>query len=113
MAKRVVTVLVDDLDNVETDEITTVPFSFDGRSYEIDLAPGNREKFEAAIAPYIQAGRSAGKVKSVATSGAKRPARTDKAQLDAMRSWARANGYEVSDRGRLSKEVQEAYHAAS
>ena len=30
-----------------------------------------------------------------------------------MRRWARANGYNVSDRGRISAEVQAAYHAST
>ena len=30
-----------------------------------------------------------------------------------VREWARANGHEVSDRGRISKSVMQAYQAAN
>jgi hypothetical protein len=30
-----------------------------------------------------------------------------------IREWARANGYQVSDRGRISTEIQEAYAKAN
>ena len=33
--------------------------------------------------------------------------------LGAVREWARSNGYKVSDRGRISAEVQEAYDKAN
>ncbi len=34
----------------------------------------------------------------------------DREQNQAIRVWARKNGYEVSDRGRIPSEVVEAYH---
>jgi hypothetical protein len=37
----------------------------------------------------------------------------DSNQLAKIREWARANGHQVSDRGRISIAVQEAYHAAN
>ena len=33
--------------------------------------------------------------------------------VGAIREWARANGYDISDRGRISTEVQEAYEKAN
>ncbi|MFG0221317.1 Lsr2 family DNA-binding protein, partial [Streptococcus suis] len=33
-------------------------------------------------------------------------------ELARMREWGRENGYQVSDRGRVSREVQDAYAAA-
>ena len=114
MARVVTTVLVDDLEGEEGDSVDTVMFGFDGASYEIDLSEGNREKMAAALAPYIRAGRSTGgRRKSRNGAGPNSsPERTDKEQLDAIRSWARANGHEVSDRGRISKSVRDAYEAA-
>ncbi|MGW3991967.1 Lsr2 family DNA-binding protein [Amycolatopsis sp. NPDC004772] len=29
-----------------------------------------------------------------------------------MRTWARANGYEIADQGRIAKTVIEAYHSS-
>lgn len=114
MAKRVVTVFVDDLDKTESDDVATVPFSFDGVSYEIDLAGGNRDKLAAALAPYIEAGRSVGGRRRTAkpSTAGRGPARPDRAQTQAIREWARANGHDVSDRGRISEEVRAAFQAA-
>jgi hypothetical protein len=36
----------------------------------------------------------------------------DREQTAAMREWARANGYDVSSRGRIPTEIQDAYHKA-
>ena len=40
-------------------------------------------------------------------------AKPDKNQLGAVRAWARENGHKVSDRGRVSQEVLDAYKAAN
>ena len=44
---------------------------------------------------------------------AKKPARSSRDQTAAIREWARANGHEVSDRGRISKSVMQAYQTAN
>jgi nucleoid-associated protein Lsr2 len=61
------------------------------------------------LAAYVAAGRRVGGAQRVGRSVA---ARTDKDQLDAMRRWARENGYEVSSRGRISNVIRNAYNAA-
>lgn len=38
--------------------------------------------------------------------------KASKEQLTAVREWARANGHDVSDRGRIKAEVFEAFEAA-
>jgi hypothetical protein len=43
---------------------------------------------------------------------APQPARRDKEQLEAIRTWARENGYEVSNRGRIKAEIEQAYNEA-
>lgn len=99
---------MDDLEGEEGNSVDTVMFGFDGASYEIDLSEGNREKMAAALAPYIKAGRSTGGRRKPRNGGGPNssPARTDKEQLDAIRAWARNNGHEVSDRGRIAQSVR-------
>lgn len=53
------TIKVDDLDGSEG-EIGTVPFSFGGRDYEIDLSVANLDKLSELLMPYIKAGRAVG-----------------------------------------------------
>jgi len=41
-----------------------------------------------------------------------KPAGLDREQTAAIRAWARQNGHDVSDRGRIAKAVVEAFQAA-
>ncbi len=109
MAKTVVT--TDDLDGSPNAE--TVTFSFDGRSFEIDLSKKGRVALEKAMRPYIDAARSVGgRGGRGATAGRSRGRRTSSVDLAAVRAWAAENGIAVSDRGRISGSVLEQYQAA-
>ena len=105
MAKSVV--IVDDID--QSSNAQTVTFAFDGQHYEIDLSKRNRQALEKALKPYIQAGRRAS-----GTVRASRPRRApaQKHDLAAIRAWAREQGHEVSDRGRIPQSVIQEYQAA-
>lgn len=106
MARRTVVVLTDDLTGEESPSIRTVAFSFDGASYEIDLAKASVDQFAEALAPYIKAGRRVGGVKRAAGQ------KSDSDRLAAIREWANSQGIEVAQRGRIKAEVVEAYEAA-
>lgn len=111
MAQR--TVLVDDLNGETADE--TVTFALDGVSYEIDLSEANVQKLRDVLAPYVGQARKAGEGRS---SGPGRPrARTSprparSGNTAEIREWAKANGYQVSERGRIPAPIQEAYDKA-
>jgi Lsr2 len=109
MATQTVTSLVDDLDGSTADR--TVSFSLDGASYEIDLSKRNATAFEKALAPFVASARKAGRSRPVSRVRRAAVQHTDKEQLQAIRDWARQNGYEVASRGRISLAIQEAYHA--
>lgn len=107
--------LVDDLD--ETEGATTRDFAIDGVSYEIDLNDKNAAKLRKALEPFIAAGRkvSFGAPKKRMTAPRRSapsslPGRGD--QMNAIREWARANGKKVSDRGRIPRDVQDAFAKA-
>nr|WP_260165007.1 Lsr2 family protein [Terracoccus luteus] len=97
----------DDIDGGPAD--STIQFSYQGTQYEIDLSRKNEEKLIAALDPFTSRARKTGGRRSSAKSPA---AKTDKNQLQVIREWARANGHKVSDRGRISQEVQDAYNAS-
>ena len=101
MAQKVSIVLVDDIDGTDAEE--TVSFALDGRDYEIDLNSKNVAKLRDALAPYVGHARRAGGRKRGRTGG---PSPAD------IRSWARENGFDVPDRGRVSQQVRDAYVAA-
>ena len=107
MAQRVEVVLIDDLDGGTAAE--TVTFALDGVSYEIDLSDKNAKKLRADLANWTGHARRAGNVRSASRRRGGAAKRTD---LSAVREWARANGHAVSDRGRISAEVQAAYDKA-
>jgi hypothetical protein len=110
MAQKHIVQLIDDLDGVEAAE--TVEFALDGTRYEIDLSADNAAKFRDALAVYIaNARRSSRPGPRVGTNRVK-PQRTDREQTSAIREWARNNGHQVGEKGRIPSQVLEAYHSA-
>ncbi len=106
MAQRVHVVLEDDLDGSSADE--TVMFGLDGASFEIDLSSKNATKLRDALAKYVGAGRrTAARGRKASGRG-----RAGDSNASAVREWARANGYQVSDRGRVPADIKAAYEAA-
>jgi hypothetical protein len=113
MAQKVTVTLVDDIDGSEAEE--TLEFGLDGVSYQIDLSGGNAEKLREILSDYVDharrsGGRKRGPGRAVAGARAVRAASPDRDQNQAIREWARKKGFKVSDRGRIPKEVTEAYH---
>ncbi len=109
MAKTVVT--TDDIDGSPNAE--TVTFSFDGRSFEIDLSKKSRTALEKALKPYIDAARPVGGRNTRGGGSTRgRSRRSSSVDLAAVRAWAAENGIAVSDRGRISASVLEQYQAA-
>jgi hypothetical protein len=105
MAQKVHITLEDDLDGGDASE--TVAFALDGRSYEIDLNAKNAKALREALARYVAAGRRAGG----RTAGAKRRTQVGTSARE-IRDWARSNGRQVPDRGRIPSDVREAFEAA-
>ena len=116
MARKVQVILSDDLDDsISADE--TVSFALDGTTYEIDLSEKNANEMRDVLGKYVTAARkvssrgtrASGAGRSRATGGG---GRMDREQAGAIREWARKNGHEVSDRGRIPASVVEAFEAA-
>ncbi|MHB1613040.1 MAG: histone-like nucleoid-structuring protein Lsr2 [Actinomycetes bacterium] len=115
MAQRTQVLLIDDLDGGDADE--TVTFALDGVTYEIDLNESNADKLRDVFAPWVSAarrvgGRAAGRGRAKPRARAAAPASSGNLNPD-IRTWARASGYEISDRGRIPGGVIEAYHEAN
>lgn len=107
MAQKVNIVLVDDLDGSDATE--TVSFALDGTTYEIDLNDGNARALREALSGYVGHARK--------VTGSRRGRRTSTAAGGAsakdVRAWARANGHDVPERGRIPADVRSAYDAAN
>jgi Lsr2 len=115
MAQKTIVTLVDDLTGEVAENISTVEFALDGRTYQLDLTDENSTKLHDVLSRYVNAAR---KIGGRRRSGA-RPGRAIKASgrapgynretLRSIREWAKKNGYHVSDRGRLPAEVLQAW----
>jgi Lsr2 len=114
MAKQTLTRLTDDLDGTEA--VEEVIFAVRGTEYEIDLNAKNLAAFDKALEKFIKGARRVPHTRSTrAPRGSVRPRSKGSARKDnvaGIREWARAAGYEVSSRGRISATIREAYEAA-
>lgn len=109
MAQRTVVVMTDDLTGGEATQ--TVHFSLDSSDYVIDLNDKNAAGLRADFDKYVEVAR----LYKPATSGSRGRGKAKAAEPDtaAVREWARDNGFEVSDRGRVSSKIRDAYLAAN
>jgi len=108
MAQKVNIILIDDIDG--SDAVETVAFGLDGTNYEIDLNESNAAALRDALAPYVGHGRKVGAAQRRRRSGGAPAA--GGASAKEIREWARANGHDVPDRGRIPADVRSAYDAA-
>lgn len=109
VAQKVQILLVDDLDGGEAAE--TVEFALDGTSYEIDLSEKNATALRSALAVYVAESRKVASGRRGAAKTKQRGSATGPAASE-VREWARSNGWDVPERGRVSADVRKAYDAA-
>jgi hypothetical protein len=108
MAKRTHVVLIDDLngETIKDGKGGTITFGLEGVEYAIDLSDKNAEKLRAALADYIAVATRVGRM--TGTRGQRTQAGPSAREV---RDWARSNGYQVPDRGRIPTEVRRAFDA--
>jgi uncharacterized membrane protein YgcG len=126
VAQKTVVSLIDDLDG-ESEAEETVEYALDGVTYEIDLSSDHAERLREVFAPYVAAARrTGGRARSGTTrtgtssrrrsssggGGASSAGGRGREALKAIRDWAKSGGWSLSDRGRLPRDVVEAYDAA-
>lgn len=111
MARRTMLVLEDDLDATPAQHQVT--FTFEGVAYEIDLNEEHYAELQESMAPWISHARRVSGRRSTskrATSGSNGGSGSPSATE--IREWARAEGMEVSERGRVPANVRTAYEEA-
>ena len=110
MAQKIQTLFIDDIDGGEAEG--TVRFGLDGREYEIDLSTKNAAALRKALAKYVDAARRIpGTSRGPSRSG--RRAGDGAADSTAVRVWAKSQGIEVKDRGRVPAEIVRKFKAAT
>lgn len=110
MARKQVVQFIDDLDGKILDEFVTVRWSLGDKQYEFDTSPAHADKFYSALETYVSASRRTTSARqSRSGTGTAKPA----TQIAVIREWARSNGYEVNNRGRIPAPIIEAFEAAN
>ena len=110
MARKVLVRLVDDLDGLPSEDVATVTFSLDGLDYQIDLNESNASKLREGLADFVAAARrTGGRIKRGAGASARAAANDG----PAIREWAREQGHQLAERGRIPSHIVDAFHAAS
>jgi Lsr2 len=107
MAQRTEIILTDDLDGSPADE--TVRFGVDGTQYEIDLSKGHAGELRAALAPFVQAARRV----AAPRRPARAPARKAGPSPADVRAWAKTEGIEVKEKGRVPAELMVRFQEAN
>lgn len=109
MAKETFVRLVDDLDGSEIEEGAgeTVSFGFRGIEYEIDLKDANVSKLDKAMEKWVEhATRVGGRKRTRVSPGA---TGSSPDQLRVIREWAKSEGYDIADRGRIPESILSAF----
>jgi hypothetical protein len=108
VAQKTVVTLLDDLDGSEAEG--TITFALNGVQYDIDLSKKNSDKLTKALAPYLASARKVSTMTSPRTNktstSRSRPNPAD------VRAWARSEGIEVKDKGRVPAELIVKFQAA-
>lgn len=132
MATQKIDVLIDDLTGAEGAETFEFAGPVDGKPYTLDLVADSQASVEADLAAITEAKAEYDAIVASAAADlantiteksgwfmeAARPKRAARKSTPndgkgaVIRAWASENGYEVPARGRLSKEVHEAFAAA-
>lgn len=107
MAQKIHVTLVDDIDQSPAAE--NVTFGLDGINYEIDLSAEHAAALRESLAVYIAAGRRVG---GRVVRGRSPVTPKSKSDVGEIRAWARENGYDVHERGRIQADIRAAYYAA-
>jgi len=110
VAQKVQTLFVDDIDGSAAEG--TVRFGLDGTDYEIDLNAEHAQALRDALARYISAGRRVGGSTRRQVRGG-RKASANGLNTTEVREWAKAQGIEVKDRGRVPADLVVKFKAAT
>lgn len=112
MAQKMQMLFLDDIDGSEAEG--TVRFGLDGTDYEIDLSTQHATALRSSLAGYINAARRARRAQAPRrrqhTTATRTSGRNESTQA---REWARAQGIDVKDRGRIPTDLMVKFKAAT
>jgi hypothetical protein len=101
-------------DEPVTEGVVSIEFGYEGKTYVTELCPEHADEYHHWMQDYIENGArvvtGGRRVGTKASGAAKAIGRRASHDVHAVREWARAHGHKVSDRGRISAKVLEAYN---
>jgi nucleoid-associated protein Lsr2 len=106
MAQKIQTLFIDDIDGGEA--AGTVRFGLDGTDYEIDLSTAHADELRSALGQYVAHARKAGGTARRAARGRRAAGVVD---THKVREWAKEQGIEIKERGRVPAGIVEKYQA--
>lgn len=109
MAQQIQTLFIDDLDGSPAEG--TVRFGLDGKDFEIDLNASHAQALRGALAPYVNAARRGPSIRRPSRRGP--AASTSGPDSAEVRDWAKNQGIDVKDRGRIPAELVVKFKAAT
>ncbi|MER6367136.1 Lsr2 family protein [Streptomyces mirabilis] len=89
-------------------DAATVTFGLGDTWYEVDLTAEEQKALENALKSYLKVSRKAGK----SASKKRVVPETTAEERDKIREWAKKEGHEFAERGRIPKTVMRAYDEA-
>jgi hypothetical protein len=110
MAQKIQTLFVDDIDGSEAEG--TVRFGLDGTEYEIDLSADHSNELRKSLETYITSARKADGTRRSAR-GNSRKAAGNGIDTTVIRAWAKGQGIEIKDRGRVPANIVAQYRGAT
>ncbi len=108
MAQKVQTLYIDDIDGTEAEG--TVRFGLDGADYEIDLNAAHSQALRASLQTYISHARKVGGTRRISRGGKRNVIAID---THAVRAWAKDQGIDIKERGRVPADVVARYREAT
>jgi hypothetical protein len=109
MAQKIQTLFIDDIDGGEAEG--TVRFALDGTAYEIDLNSKHSDDLRSALGTYIEHARKVGG--TARRSGTSTGRKASTVDTVAVRAWAREQGIDIKERGRVPADIVTKYREAT
>ncbi|WP_298585115.1 Lsr2 family protein [uncultured Kocuria sp.] len=113
MARTTQVVVTSDLSGEVLENPVGIDFSFAGADYHIDLSSDEATEFDNLLERYRNVATKVDNRRQTATRSSKSSTSDDrKEHIKKVREWAKSQNLEVSDRGRISAEIEAAYKSA-
>jgi hypothetical protein len=107
VAQKIQTLFIDDIDGGAAEG--TIRFGLDGTEYEIDLSSKHSDELHTTLRKYVEHARKVGGTARRVPRGRRPGGAIDSTKV---REWAKAEGYDIKDRGRVPAELVAKYQEA-